>query len=481
MIRPRLGDVPRRNMHLQEADGGRLRAGFAALCTDLGLPDSFPREVLAEAERATPRVTGPDETGIPLLTIDPAGSMDLDQAMYLERRDGGYRVNYAIADVGAWVAPGGAVDAETMKRVETLYLPDGRVPLHPPALSENAASLLPGQDRPAVLWVLDLDASGELVGTDVRRAVVRSRRRLDYAEAQRLIDAGDAEEPLALLREIGLLRERIERERGGVSLPIPQQEIVRRGDSWALEFRAPLPTEGWNAQISLLTGMAAADLMTYAGVGVLRTLPTAPTTALAELRRVARALEVDWPDGVTYGDVIRALDPALPHHAAFLQEATGLLRGAGYTAFDAGVPELATHAAVADEYAHVTAPLRRLVDRFAAEICVSLVAGEDVPEWVMSRLPELPKAMESGDRKAHEVEREAVDLVEAAVLGAHVGEEFDAVVVDLNDKGDAGTVQLREPAVRAKFDGTGFKLGSAVRVRLTEADESRRRVRFAPA
>ncbi|MGW0660613.1 RNB domain-containing ribonuclease [Streptodolium elevatio] len=476
--------MPRRNMHLNAADGARLRAGFAALRADLGLPDAFPPEVLAEAERATPRLIGDDATGIPFLTVDPAESMDLDQAMHLERRGDGYRVNYAIADVASWVVPGGAIDAETMKRVETLYLPDGRVPLHPPALSENAASLLPGQDRPAVLWTLDLDAGGELTATDVRRATVRSRRRLDYFEAQRLIDAGPpgrTDEPLALLREIGLLRERVERERGGVSLPIPEQEIVQRGDTWELEFRAPPAVEGWNAQISLLTGMAAADLMAYAGVGILRTLPDAPPGALEQLRRVARALEVDWPDGATYGDVIHRIDPALPNHAAFLQESTGLLRGAGYTAFDAGVPELATHAAVADEYAHVTAPLRRLVDRFAAEVCLSVIAGDDVPDWVLGRLPDLPKTMEAGDRRAHEVEREAVDLVEAAVLGPHVGEEFDAVVVDLNDKGDAGTVQLREPAVRAKFSGTGLKLGSAVRVRLTEADPAKRRVRFAPA
>lgn len=480
--------MPRRHLHLKAADGERLRAGFAALRADLGLPGAFPPAALAEADAAA--VTGArtvpggrtrrDATDLPLLTIDPAGSQDLDQAMHLERRGTGYRVHYAIADVAAWITPGGAIDTDAMRRVETLYLPDGSIPLHPPVLSEGPASLLPGQDAPALLWILDLDADGELVGTDVHRATVRSRRRFDYREVQRAVDAGTAEEPLALLRDIGLLRERAERDRGGISLPVPEQEVVEARGTWHLEFRAPIPAEGWNAQISLLTGMAAADLMTYAGVGILRTLPDAPATALAQLRRVARALEVDWSDGTTYGDVIRALDPARPNNAAFLQEATGLLRGAGYTAFDAGVPELATHAAVADEYAHVTAPLRRLVDRFAGEICTALVAGTDIPDWVMGRLHGLPKAMETGDRKAHEVERECVDLVEAAVLEPYVGEHFEGIVVDLNDRRDAGTVQLRRPAVRAKFAGTGLKLGAPARVRLTDADLGRRRVRFAP-
>jgi exoribonuclease R len=110
-----------------------------------------------------------------------------------------------------------------------------------------------------------------------------------------------------------------------------------------------------------------------------------------------------------------------------------------------------------------------------------VVAGDEVPDWVRARLHDLPHAMAAGDRRAHEVEREAVDLVAAAVLGPRVGEEFDAVVVDLNDRGDAGTVQLRDPAVRAKFTGAGLELGAAVRVRLVVADESERRVRFAPA
>ncbi|MGC0416584.1 VacB/RNase II family 3'-5' exoribonuclease [Embleya sp. AB8] len=476
--------MPRRHLHIRSADGDRLRAGFTRLRADLGLPGPFTPEVLAEADAAARR--GPvfarrDLTELPFLTIDPAESLDLDQAMHLVRRGAGYRVHYAIADVAAWVTPGGALDAETMRRVETLYLPDERIPLHPPTLSEAAASLLPGQDRPALVWVLDLDEAGDLVGTDVFRALVRSRARFDYARVQHTIEAGTAEKPLALLAEIGRLREARESDRGGVSLPIPEQEIVEHGDTWRLEYRAPIPAEGWNAQISLLTGIAAADLMTQAGIGILRTLPEPPPDALAQVRRVGRALDVAWPEGGTYGAVIRSLDPDNPRHAAFLQEATGLLRGAGYTAFDAGAPEQARHAAVADEYAHVTAPLRRLVDRYAGEICVSLVGGTEVPEWVGARLYELPKAMETGDRRAHEVEREAVALVEAVVLADHVGDEFDAVVVDLNERGDGGTVQLAEPAVRARFDGPGLGLGERVRVRLTEANDVRRRVRFAPA
>ena len=136
-------------------------------------------------------------------------------------------MHYAIADVAAFVRPGGALDTEAHRRVTTLYFPDGKVPLHPTVLSEGAASLLPGQTRPALLWRIDLDTEGRAVATDVRRALVRSRAKLDYAGVQRQIDAGTAEEPLALLRDIGRLREEQEVARGGISLDVPEQEIVR--------------------------------------------------------------------------------------------------------------------------------------------------------------------------------------------------------------------------------------------------------------
>lgn len=465
-----------------------MRAALRALRTTLDIPDAFPAEALAEAERAAaaPRLPDHDATDIPLFTIDPPTSVDLDQAMHLSRREsGGYRVRYAIADVAAYVTPGGAVDTEAHRRVTTLYFPDEKVPLHPTALSEGAASLLPGRSRPAVLWTIDLDEDGRAEHTDVRRALVRSRAKLDYAGVQRAIDDGTAEEPVALLRDIGTLRERLEAERGGISLNVPEQEIVERDGTYEPAYRAPLPADGWNAQISLLTGMAAADLMIASGTGILRTLPTAPDGAVGRLRRTAKALRVDWPHHVPYAELVRSLDPRQPHHAAFLQECTTLLRGAGYTAFSGGeLPEHTLHAAVAAPYAHCTAPLRRLVDRYASELCLAACAGAGVPQWVLAALDELPKEMAEGTRRGNMVERECVDIVEAALLKDRVGELFDAVVVDVKDHEPAvGTVQLTDPAIVARVEGgpAALPLGERLRVRLTQADPTAAKVRFAPA
>lgn len=483
--------MPRRQMHITGADDAALRDALRELRTKPGLPGAFPAPALAEAERAVrePRLPDADATDIPLFTIDPPTSVDLDQAMHLAKRPaGGYRVHYAIADVAAFVTPGGALDAEAHRRVTTLYFPDGKVPLHPAVLSEGAASLLPDRTRPALLWRLDLDAEGRVESADVRRALVRSRAKLDYQGVQKAIDTGSAEEPLALLKDIGRLREALEVERGGISLNVPEQEVTAHDGTYSLGYRAPLPADGWNAQISLMTGMAAADLMLAAGTGILRTLPTAPDGAVGRLRRAARALRIDWPHHVPYAELVRSLDPHRPDHAAFLQECTALLRGAGYTVFTGGEsggerPDQAVHAAVAAPYAHCTAPLRRLVDRYSGELCLAAAAGAGVPEWALAALDALPREMAEGTRLANTVERESVDLVEAAVLRGRVGETFEAMVIDVKDHDPlVGTVHLEDPAVVGRIESTThpLPLGERVRVRLTQADMGTAKVLFAP-
>ncbi|MFE0672574.1 RNB domain-containing ribonuclease [Streptomyces sp. NPDC058867] len=478
--------MPRRHIRVTGTPEAPLRAALTALRAELDIPETFPPQVLAEAERAArdPLLPLTDATDLPLFTLDPATSTDLDQAMHLSRQGDGYRVRYAIADVAAFVSPGSPLDTEAHRRVATLYFPDTRIPLHPALLSEGAASLLPGQTRPAALWTVDLDADGSPLAVDVRRALVRSRAKLDYAGVQREIDSGTAEEPLALLKEIGMLREALEIDRGGISLNVPEQEITERDGTYELHYRAPLPTEAWNAQISLLTGIAAADLMLAYGTGVLRTLPAAPDGAVGRLRRTATALHIDWPHHVSYAALVRSLDPALPHHAAFLQECTTLLRGAGYTVFRDGVlPEIVTHSAVAAPYTHCTAPLRRLADRFATELCLAAVADGPVSDWVLAALESLPKEMAEGSRRAGAVERACVDLVEAALLKDRLGEVFDGCVVDVDDhEPGIGTVQLETPAVIGRIESTGpLPLGERIRARLTQVDLAAARVRFAPA
>ena len=180
--------------------------------------------------------------------------------------------------------------------------------------------------------------------------------------------------------------------------------------------------------------MAAATLMLDGGIGLLRTMPPPRREAVERLRAAATGLASPWPDGQSLGRVVAAVDPADPRGAAFLDQAAELMRGAGYTAFDGAAPEQTGHGGVAAPYAHVTAPLRRLADRYATEVCLALFARRRaVPDWAREALPKLPEVMAGTDRVAARPERGAVDLAEAVLLRAGSARRFDAAVVDVDE------------------------------------------------
>lgn len=479
---------------------------FSALRRELGLPTQFSPAAQREADQVAsdgPALPATDRTDIDFVTLDPPTSMDLDQAMCLQRRaGGGYRVWYAIADVSAFVRPGGALVTDTWSRGQTVYLPDGKVPLHPAVLSEGAASLLAGQVRPAVVWMIDLDADGATVAVHVERAAVRSRAKLDYPSVEAGAAAGHIDDPIALLPEIGKLL--IERGlvRGGINLPIPAQEVEPVDGGWELVLKAPTPIEDYNAQISLLTGMAAAQIMLDGKLGLLRTMPPPRPEAVTALRTAAGPLGIAWPAGTSAGRVIGGVNGNDPRGAAFLDLAAELFRGAGYTPLHGNIPALHTHGGVAAPYAHVTAPLRRLADRYATEVCLALYQDVAVPSWARDALPELPGVMTTTDRVASAAERGAVDLAEAVLLADRVGEQFDAAVLDIDApkphgnggpatppqavtgqppgaaKPPRGMVAIDSPAVRARCEGTGLELGQRIAVRLAVADPVARKVLF---
>lgn len=470
-----------RILRVKNDPNDELRQGIVTIQSQLHITAEFPPEVEAAAAAVSmqPRLPDLDRTDLEFVTIDPAGSMDLDQAMHLERDGDGYVVHYAIADLAAFITAGDALDVEANKRGESLYGADSRIPLHPTALSEGAASLLPDQVRPAFVWTLRLDKAGELTEAKVERALVRSRERLDYEGVQKQLDAGTASDVLQLLREVGKLRVEEEIDRGGVNLPMPEQEVDVQGDVWTLEFRSMLPVETWNAQISLLTGFAGASMMMHGTVGILRTLPPPQPDAVKRLHRTAKALGVDWPAEQLYPDFIRGLDAGKPNEAAMVVACTLLLRGAGYVGFNGEVPTQPEHAALASEYAHVTAPLRRLVDRYALEVCAALSSGTPVPQWVLDKLDELPATMQESGRRSHQYESAILDLVEAETLKGRVGESFTGVVLEVeHDEATKGKLMVREPAVEARVGGDHLPVGEEVTAKLAEADPTTRTVRF---
>ncbi|MFD2757276.1 RNB domain-containing ribonuclease [Gulosibacter faecalis] len=475
---------------------------FDAIREKYEVTEAFSPELEREAADATDRFADDrlDARDLHLVTIDPPGSKDLDQAVRIERGTEhdrhGYTLYYAIADVGAFVAPGSPLDAEARTRGETKYLPDGSIPLYPRALTEHTASLVAGVDRPAVLWQIETDANGVLTRARVRRALVHVRERLDYPSLQSTFDHGHLlPEPIEALPEFGGVREERSRERGAVELQLPEQDLVRIDGRWQLRLEPRTRMDNWNSHCSLATGIAAARIMLAGGTGLLRTLPAPDADTVRQFRQAAHALGVETTDEQLPGEILASLDPTDPRALALNSAATKLLRGSGYLAF---TPETdfdpehdhdkAWHAGVASEYAHATAPIRRLGDRFVSEICLAYggdwvaldgtarVTGE-VPTDIVAALDELPGLLQNSGRIAGSIENECINLAEAVALQDAVGEEFDAGLLRGGDGDHHAEVFVTEPPVIAQCRGD-VPAGEHVRVRLVEADVAKRRVRF---
>lgn len=452
---------------------------FRAVAEEFDVPTDFPPELVDAARDATDRFAGQrrDMRDIEFVTIDPPGSKDLDQAVHIERDGAGFRVHYAIADVSAFLAPGSALEDEALTRGQTIYLPDEPARLHPRPLSEGSASLLPRVDRPAVVWTFRLDDAGEVTDRHVERALVRSRERLDYEGVHLELTHGDVHPSIAYLPEVGRLREQSSLRRQAINLRLPSQRVLREDTGrYELVIEPRPPVMDYNSEISLMTGMQAAAMMVSAGHGLLRTLRPARDDDEQEFRHEARALGYGIDDTEDIGTFLARIDAATPRGMAIMRVAQSLLRGSGYGSISRG--ETDVHAGVGGHYAHVTAPLRRLIDRFATEHCLAIAAGTQVPSWVTEREEAVLETMKRTSQLAATVDRAVLDLTEATVLSPWVGHNFTATILNSNPERNSSRIFITDPPVLSSCQGAP-PVGTETKVTLTDADPASRHLAFA--
>lgn len=444
-----------------------LDAGLAAIREQYTLPTEFPAHVLAAAEVSVRRepTEHVDRTDWPFVTLDPASSTDLDQAFTITRSGNDLLLHYAIADVGWFVQPGDAIDTEAWQRGTTMYLPDGKTSLYPPVLSEGAASLLPDGPRPAVVFHVRVSDDGATTLDGAERSLVRSRAKLAY-------DTVTAAELPADFDELARRVHAGELARGAARIDPPEQVVERTEHGYELQFRPRLPSEDHNAAMSLAANMAVAQAMLQAGTGLFRVMAAPDERAVRRLRNIARAFGLQWPTDLTLDQFARTLDGAQPAQGAFMLAVRRAGGGADYVPYEAGVTPW--HAAMAATYAHATAPLRRLADRYVVEATLAIANGVAVPATIAGSFAPVADVMNKADTVGSRLEREVVELAEAVVLHDRIGHTFDAVVID--DDPDSTTVAIAEVAVIAKVHARGVIPGDELRVKVAGVDIDRRKV-----
>lgn len=450
--------------------GNALAQGLAAIRTEFAVPAGFPPEVIAAAERAAKRTPSQhaDRTDRPFITLDPASSTDLDQALAIEPSGADLLLHYAIADVNWFVGDGDPIDIEAWRRGETLYLPDAKAGLYPPILSEDVASLLPTGPRPAVIFTVRVDPEGAVRLDGAERAIIRSRAKLAY-------DTVTADQ---LPRDFGELARRVqaaEAARGAARVDPPEQEVaLLPGGGFALAFRPRLASEDSNAALSLATNMAVAALLRANRTGLFRVMAGPDARAVARLRLTAAALDIAWPADEPLERLERRLDAADTAQARLMLAIRRAGPGASYAPYrDDIVP---WHAAMAATYAHATAPLRRLADRYVVRAALEIANARPVPALVLDAFERLPAVMARADALAGRIERAVVDLAEAVMLSGDIGTVFRGLAIDADDRG--AKVQLCDRPVVARIAGAGIEPGARLDLRLTSVDVVRRSIGF---
>lgn len=450
-----------------------LANGLAKIRTEFHVPEGFAPNVVALAQTAAKRVPNQhaDRTAMPFVTLDPATSTDLDQAFSIEASGSDLLLHYAIADVAWFVDDGDAVDLEAWARGETLYLPDGKAGLYPQVLAEGAASLLPSGPRPAVIFTVRIAEDGAVRLDGAERAIIQSRAKLAYDSVRATdVPTGFAE----IARRMAAAEER----RGASRVDPPEQEVEQLADgTFQLAFRPLLQSEQDNAALSLAANMAIADAMLAHRTGLFRVMAAPDASKVQRLRNAAQALGLSWPAPTSLRDYQRTLDPSNKQQAALMLEIRRAGSGASYQPYAEGV--VPWHEAMAATYAHATAPLRRLADRYVVRCTLAIANGQPVPQAVTDAFARLPRVMGRADARASQINHAAIDLAEAVMLKGREGEMFKAVVTDVADQ--RMRVQLSDMPVVANVKASGSRQGDRLALRLVSADPDQRSVVFEPA
>ena len=483
-------------------------ASFLEIAAEAGCPLAYPADVVREVNQiaANPRIEGKDLTHLPFCTIDFESSMDLDQAMCIQRRDdGGYDVHYAIADAAHFIKKGGALDRWAERRSLTTYLPDRSLPILPKVLSEDLCSLVEGKDRRAFVVSTRLDANGDVVGDSTfQRGVVNSRAKLHYNGVQAFHDAGkkgelaghDYSETLGLLREVGELRMATAKKRGVVPGNYEKTHVApggEAGEPMTIAHENRKVAEKWNEQISLLANEEVGRYLMNSGVKTLhRVQPPPDPESVAAFRDQVGKLGVPWSKDVPLDEYVRGLDGSKPLSKAILRLIARTNRPASYSTEATG-----HNALKLDAYDHFTAPMRRYTDIVTHRVLAALVEGRTPPYQKGGALDRIAAKAQQAKRREADVGRTCHNLVAAQTMADSVGDTFGGMVVALQPTG--AVVALDEPPVevmvRANAIGATLaeeatvlagpeaqiRLGQRIEVKIDSVDAKAGRVDAVPA
>ncbi len=485
-----------------------------------GIPFVFPDAAIREAEEAAKLPLSEDKREdlrhLPIVAIDPADARDHDDAIWAEPDgQGGFNALVAIADVSFYVRPGGQTDREARKRGNSVYFPDRVVPMLPEVLSADVCSLKSGADRAAMACHLSIDSEGRIKDWRFTRAIVRIAEVIAYEEAQRQIDAGEAEAHLANLWDAWRLLEKARNARDPLNLELPERRVVldEKGKIAEIAIRERLDAHRVVEDFMIAANVAAAKALEAKVAPVVYRIHEPPSREklvalkdyLATFDRKLSLGQVITPSlfNRMLKDIADEAEKALIMEAVLRSQTQAYYgpRNAGHFGLSLG------------SYAHFTSPIRRysdllvhraLVDAYGLEQPrpkADLPATSGLSDRDRGDLARVSEAISNAERRAMEAERDTIDRYVAAWLSGKVGEVFDtritgvqkfglfATIIGLGGDGlvpvstlGAERFNYDEKAQRliGELSGEEFAMGQILKLRLAEANPLTGALKFEP-
>lgn len=404
---------------------------------DLGMDPGYPADAVGEAVRAVGQGPGGgrvDYTAQPCVTIDPVDARDFDDAVFVEPAGEGWRLFVHIADVSAYVRPGGALDREAMARGTSVYLPDRVLPMLPEELSCDACSLRPGEPRPARSVVMEFDSSGRRTDFRLERSMIRSSARMTYEEVFEVMGGAPSVHSagVAGMTALSRLLDAERTRRGALDLGGDEFRVEFGPDGWPEGF-ARVPDDESHRLVEnfmVEANRAVAEHCGWLDLPALYRVHGAPgRESAARLARDLGALGVPVPRGGLHGGAAlgRLLEGlrGSPVHPLAREAVLRSLSKAVYSASDSGHHGLALRS-----YLHFTSPIRRYPDLVVHRALDGWEPDPDGPG-----LDALAEMCSGAEQRAESAERDCVELMALLHLSRHPAGEFRGVVSGVEDYG----------------------------------------------
>lgn len=476
-----------------------------------GVRQGFPPEILDDArDVATKNSNGAakkrkDFTRLQTFTIDGEHAKDFDDAVSLERFDGGYRLGVHIADVSHFVQENSALDEEAMERGTSIYYANGVIPMLPVSLSNETCSLKPGEPRLTLSAVMDFDRHANFIAGSLHPSIIKSQRRFTYDEVRDLLtkknSGGDAFlQTLTAMHELSQLLRKKRFQSGSVDFHVPEPEI---------HIDAAGHVERIDISEHNLAHELIEEFMLAANQFVARNLHERGIPCIHRVHEAPDAERID-----NFNEFVASFGlkiPAPPRSTDFqslLKKIRGrpeervvntlLLRAmkkARYSEADPG------HFCLGfPHYAHFTSPIRRYPDLILHRIIKKYLQRKCPPKEktrLLSQLAEISEQSTQMEIQAMTIEREVIDLRRAQFMVDKVGKTFHGNItgvtgfgffVELKEVFVEGLVKISsimddyylfiEPEHRlvGQKRHRCFQIGNAVKVRVAGVNLSRKQI-----